>query len=158
MQFRIIFLLFIFFILKFNAQIAGKYYPISRVVDGDTLVILAEENTKIKIRFTGIDAPESRNVGIRKQVQVFGYEAKVFLTKYLSKKRIRLEFDIQKLDRYDRTLAYVYLEDGTFLNRFLVEKGYARVATFPPNVKYVEVFRKSEEKARMKNLGLWKYE
>lgn len=138
-----------------NAQTAGKYYPVSRVVDGDTFVILVDKD-KVKIRFIGIDAPESRKAGIRKQVQAFGAESKIFLTKYLSQKKVRLEFDVQKLDRYGRTLAYVYLKDGTFVNNDLVQRGYAKVSTFPPNVKHVAVFRKSEERARKKKSGLWK--
>lgn len=153
-----LFLLFlILFSLKFNAQISGKFYSIKRVSDGDTVVIQDELDNQYKIRFIGIDAPESRNVGNRKQVQVFGSEAKNHLKKLLFNKKIRLEFDVQKIDRYGRTLAYVYLENGVFLNQYLVQKGYARMATFPPNIKYVELFRKSEEKARKNKLGMWKY-
>jgi len=54
-----------------------------------------------------------------------------------------------------RTLAYVYLEDGTFLNKYLVENGYAQLLTYPPNVKYVEVFTAAQTRARESNLGLW---
>ena len=147
----------ILFSLKINAQISGKFYSIKRVSDGDTVVIQDELDNQYKIRFIGIDAPESRNVGNRKQVQVFGSEAKNHLKKLLFNKKIRLEFDMQKIDRYGRTLAYVYLENGVFLNQYLVQKGYARMATFPPNIKYVDIFRKSEEKARKNKLGTWKY-
>lgn len=150
-------LLLILFSLKFNAQISGKFYSIKRVSDGDTVVIQDGSDNQYKIRFVGIDAPESRNVGNRKQVQVFGSEAKNHLKKLLFNKKIRLEFDVQKIDRYGRTLAYVYLENGVFLNQYLVQKGYARMATFPPNIKYVDIFRKSEEKARKNKLGMWKY-
>lgn len=154
-------LFIIFFILfsslKINAQVSGKFYSIKRVSDGDTVVIQDESDNQYKIRFIGIDAPESRNVGNRKQVQVFGSEAKTHLTKLLFNKKIRLEFDVQKIDRYGRTLAYVYLENGVFLNQYLLAKGYARIATFPPNIKYVEDFRKSEEKARRNKLGMWMY-
>ena len=153
-----LFLLFlILFSLKFNAQISGKFYSIKRVSDGDTVVIQDELDNQYKIRFIGIDAPESRNVGNRKKVQVFGFEAKNHLKKLLSNKKVRLEFDVQKIDPYGRTLAYVYLENGIFLNEYLVQKGYARMATFPPNIKYVDIFRKSEEKARKNELGMWKY-
>ena len=67
-----------------------------------------------------------------------------------------MTFDVQKADRYGRILAYAYLENGVFLNQYLVENGFAVVATFPPNVKYVEVFTKAEKSARNKKLGLWK--
>ncbi len=49
-----------------------------------------------------------------------------------------LEFDAEKTDRYGRLLAYVWTPGGTLFNEFLVEQGYAQVATFPPNVKYEE--------------------
>ena len=80
----------------------------------------------------------------------------MYLRTFLYHKKVRLEFDVTKLDKYGRSLAYVYLEDGTFVNQNLVENGYARVYTFPPNVKYVEVFKKVEKLARSKKLGLWK--
>ena len=57
---------------------------------------------------------------------------------------------------YGRTLAYVYLEDGTFLNAELVKQGYAMVMTVPPNVKYAHLFVKLQQEARENNRGLWK--
>ena len=82
--------------------------------------------------------------------------AKVFATNLLKNKKVKLTFDVQKTDRYGRILAYAYLENGVFLNQYLVENGFAVVATFPPNVKFVEVFTKAEKSARNKKLGLWK--
>lgn len=40
-------------------------------------------------------------------------------------KKAHLEFDVRQRDRHGRILAYVYLEDGTFMNAWLVEQGYA---------------------------------
>lgn len=115
-----------------------------------------EKLVKYKIRLIGIDAPESVNWGLKKHVQLYGYESKMYLRTFLYKKKVRFEFDVTKVDRYGRTLAYAFLEDGTFLNKNLVENGYAKVYTFPPNVKYVEVLKKAEKLARTKKLGLWK--
>ncbi len=154
---KILLFLLLFSSVPAQSQVQGKYYSIGKVTDGDTFVIQDGTSDKFKIRLTGIDAPESRNVGTRKQIQVFGDEAKTHLQNCLRNKKVRLEFDVQKKDRYGRTLAYVYLENGTFLNDYLLRKGYARMATFPPNVQFVEVFRKSEKKARRKKLGLWKH-
>ena len=67
-----------------------------------------------------------------------------------------MEYDVQRTDKWDRTLAYVYLEDGTFVNAYLVENGYARVSTYPPNVKYQNKFIELERKAREEKKGLWK--
>ena len=62
---------------------------------------------------------------------------------------------MQKIDPYGRLLAYVYLPDGKMFNETLVEEGYARVATFPPNVRYVDRFLQAQREARGANRGLW---
>jgi len=130
------------------------YVKVTRVIDGDTFVILNNDGSDEKIRLTGVNAPESRNTG-KKKKEEFGIESKAFLTKFLTGKSVRLEFDVQKTDRYGRTLAYVYLEDGTFLNEYLVKEGYAQVATFPPNVKYKDTFIAAQRYARENKTGLW---
>ncbi len=55
-----------------------------------------------------------------------------------------------------RTLAYVYLKDGTFVNAWLVEHGYAQVMTVPPNVKHQELFLKLQREAKEAGRGLWR--
>ena len=67
-----------------------------------------------------------------------------------------MEFDVQQVDRYNRLLAYVYLEDDTFVNAWFVENGYAMVMTVPPNVKHQAFFLKLEREAREAKRGLWK--
>jgi len=157
MKFRC-FLLFTFAFFLANAQLKqGVFYNIYYVNDGDTFMIRDKNKVKYKVRLIGIDAPESVNWGKKKKVQPFGYESKMYLRTFLYHKKVRLEFDVTKLDFYGRTLAYVFLEDGTFVNENLVENGYAKVYTFPPNVKYVEVFKNAEKSARNKKLGLWKF-
>jgi micrococcal nuclease len=74
----------------------------------------------------------------------------------LNNKKVRLEYDVSRYDRYGRTLAYVYLEDGIFVNAELVRNGFATVMTVPPNVKYQETFTGLAAKARRQNKGLWK--
>ena len=68
---------------------------------------------------------------------------------------VTLEFDVEKTDKYNRLLAYVYLEDGTMLNKKLLEEGYAKLATYPPNVKYVDEFKAIQKEAREENRGFW---
>jgi micrococcal nuclease len=130
------------------------YYQVRKVVDGDTFWIDNGSQKGLKIRIIGVDAPESRNSG-KKETAPFGKESTDYLKKLISGKRVRLEFDIDRLDKYGRTLAYVYLEDGTFVNAALVKNGYATVMTVPPNVKYADTFLKLERKARNKKRGLW---
>jgi len=70
--------------------------------------------------------------------------------------RVRLRFDAERRDRYGRLLAYVYrVRDGLFVNAELVRRGFATVATFPPNVRHEREFRRLARKARMSGLGLW---
>ena len=78
------------------------------------------------------------------------------MKKTLKGKRVRLAYDVRKFDRYYRTLAYVYLEEGTFLNDYIVRQGYAKAVTFQPNVKFQQQLIKSEQYARQHQLGMWK--
>ena len=130
------------------------YNEVLKVVDGDTFWILNDNNERKKIRLIGMDTPEVRNTG-KKKIGYYGKEASEYVKNLLEGGYVMLEYDVQLLDRYQRTLAYAYLEDGTFLNDLLVREGYAKVATFPPNVKYVDLFIESEKWARERNLGLW---
>lgn len=114
----------------------------TRIIDGDTFVV--EGN--VKIRYIGINSPESG--------KCFGSEASVANLNLISNKKVRLEYDIEKLDKYGRTLAYVWI-GNTFINEELVKQGFAQVATYPPNVKYVEIFKKAEKEAREQKIGLW---
>ena len=149
-------LFFTFSFIFFNAQLKeNTFYKVSKISDGDTFYVKTENSEKFKIRLIGIDAPESYNVGNKFRKEYFGKEAKIFVTNLLKNKKVKLIFDAQKTDTYGRILAYAYLENGVFLNQYLVENGFAVVAIFPPNVKFVEVFTKAEKLARNKKLGLW---
>ena len=143
-----------FLILSSSFQNQKEFLEISKFVDGDTFWVRHANGSEEKVRLIGVNTPEARNTG-RTQVEHFGKEASAYVKKFLTDKKVRLEYDVQRLDRYQRTLAYIYLEDGTFLNAHLVEKGYATVATYPPNVKYASKFQELERKARSGQKGLW---
>ena len=134
-------------------KVAG-YFWVKKIVDGDTFYIEDDTEKGTKIRLIGVDAPESKNV-FKKKIGYYGKEAKEYLTNLLSGKRVRLEYDLDRFDQYQRTLAYVYLEDGTFVNADLVKNGYAMVMTVPPNVKFAEEFLRLQQEARENNRGLW---
>ena len=153
-----LFFLLIFFFVSIShlpAQSSGNWYQVSKVVDGDTFWIINAKGQEEKIRLIGVDAPESRKTG-KKEVGFYGKESKAYLEGILTEKKVRLEYDVSKYDRYKRTLAYVYLENGTFLNAHLIKNGYASVMTVPPNVKYADLFVKLQKEAREKKRGLWK--
>ncbi len=132
-------------------------YNITKIVDGDTFWAENGKGNKIKVRLIGIDAPESRKT-FKKEVSYFGKEAKLYLKSLLTGQKVKLEFDVSKSDQYNRTLAYVYLQNGVFVNAELVKNGYAMVMTVPPNVKYADLFLKLQQEARENFRGLWAIE
>lgn len=154
--FFLLFISFIFFNPKpaLSQQKTGLL-EISKFVDGDTFWVVNQKGQNEKIRLIGINTPEARRTG-KTEVEYFGKEASDYVKKTLIERKVRLEYDVQRYDRYKRTLAYVYLDDGTFLNALLVKEGYASAATFPPNVKYSEYFVKLEREARARKMGMWK--
>ena len=93
-------------------------YPVQRIADGDTVVL----QTIGTVRLIGVDTPET--VDPREPVQRFGRESAAFLRKMLDGQSVRVEYDQQRLDKYRRTLAYLYLPDGTFVNLEIVRQGY----------------------------------
>lgn len=154
--FLIAFLLLTGRAVKFNnpSSSAGTNEVIVKhVIDGDTILVEINGTTE-KVRLIGINTPEIHHP--TKGVERYGYEAKRFTSGLLKEgDRIKLEFDLQKRDKYGRLLAYVYLSDGRFLNALLVQEGYAQVYTIPPNVKYQELFVKLQKEARAQGRGLW---
>ena len=68
---------------------------------------------------------------------------------------MELEFDSQRRDKYGRLLAYVYLEDGTFLNAEQIKQGYATVFR-KVLFKYRDAFKKHEREARENKRGVWR--
>ncbi|MCD6471380.1 thermonuclease family protein [bacterium] len=129
---------------------AAGFIKVQKVIDGDTIKL---KNGEI-VRYIGIDTPET--VDPRRPIQCFGYQASKMNKKLVEGKYVRLEKDITERDKYGRLLRYVYLPDGTFVNLKLVEMGYAFSYTYPPDIKYQDLFIQAERKARENNLGLWK--
>ena len=139
---------------------------VKHVVDGDTIVVQSGAAT-LKVRLIGIDTPEcksnskafrdSERSGVDVDVIVSqGKKASAFLKGFLRKgDRVSLDYDVEKHDKYGRTLAYVYLSDGRHLNEVIIGSGYASPMTIPPNVKHQEKFLKAYKEAREKGLGLW---
>ena len=127
-------------------------FTVKRVIDGDTIEI----DTAEKVRYIGVNTPETKHP--RKGVEFYGKEAFSFNKQLVAGKKVQLEFDVQQRDKYGRLLAYVYLPDGTFVNALLVRKGYAQVATYPPNVRYQDLFISLQSEAKKAKRGLWQKE
>ena len=114
-----------------------------KIVDGDTITALDAQNTTIKIRMYGIDAPESK--------QAFGQKAKQALTTAIATKIITV--NDHGVDIYGRMLGTIWL-DGYDINASMVDSGYAWVYRFEDNA-IVPSYLKYESAARKDAKGLW---
>jgi len=135
-----------------KAQSSEVTVKVERVIDGDTFEIKLN-GKKERVRMIGIDTPETKKPNT--PVMFYGKEASDFTKKMLEHKTVRLEWDVERRDRYQRLLAYVWI-DGEMFNRTLLREGYARLSTYPPNVTSLDRFKKDQEEARKKGKGVWK--
>lgn len=157
MKKRIIFLLLFFAIscspIKNTPQDYAQIKVID-VIDGDT-VKLADGKL---LRYIGLDTPElhiKKNNTFIYSPQPFSQEAKQLNQTLVENKLIRIEFDMEKFDKYGRLLGYCFIEN-TFINAKLLEEGLAVIYTKPPNVKYSDLFLKKQKQARENKKGLWR--
>jgi endonuclease YncB( thermonuclease family) len=126
---------------------------VQEVVDGDTIVVRFGNSTE-RVRFIGVDTPETNHPD--KAVQCYGNAATQYLSDLLNKLDVRLEADPTNTnrDRFDRLLRYVYLQDGTLVNRKIIEEGYGFAYTIFPFEKLDE-FREAQNVAADEERGLW---
>jgi endonuclease YncB( thermonuclease family) len=137
-------------LLKINPGYA--FFQVKKVYDGDTILL----NNGTKVRLLGINTPEVENRN--KLAQPFGEEAKQWLEKTLSGQKVRLQKDVEKKDKYGRTLAHVFTQTRRHINLELVEKGLATVNIHPPGVKYTDALLSAQNKAEANEIGLWQHE
>ena len=120
---------------------------VTKHTDGDTLWLSGIG----KVRLIGIDTPE-----VSGQAECYGREASAFVERTVPLgSEVRYRLGVDERDRYGRALAYLWLEDGRFLNRLLVARGYAQPLTVPPNVEYADRFARVARRAREAGRGLW---
>ncbi len=138
-----------------NSSQNSSFVKVIRVIDGDTIEIEGKQT----VRYIGIDTPELHNP--KKSVQCFGKEAYEKNKGLIEGKMVKLEKDVSEKDRYGRLLRYVLLYDppstpeALFINKYLVTEGYAHAATFPPDVKYADLFINEQRTAVLNKKGLW---
>jgi micrococcal nuclease len=133
---------------------ASTSAQVVRVVDGDT-VRVSISGTEKTIRLIGINTPES--VDPRREVQCFGKEASNKAKEILTGKTITLESDDTQGDKdnYQRLLRYVWLEDGTNFNKYMISEGYAYEYTYDLPYKYQSEFKQAQVEAQNAKRGLW---
>jgi len=140
---------------------------VTRVVDGDTIVVRFETGKSEHVRLIGIDTPESKpNKRAGLQARRSGRDESTIIalgkeawrnTELLAPvgTQVELEYDVQQRDKYKRLLAYAYLPDGRMLNEEILRAGYGNLLTIAPDVRYTERFRKAYEESRTAGRGLW---
>lgn len=133
-------------VVALSATVAAQ--PVTRVVDGDTLVVAGVGT----VRLIGVDTPES--VDPRRPVEALGKEAAEFLRSLVNGQTVRLEYEGQRQDRYGRTLAYVYLPDGALVNREIIRQGFGHAYLEFPFSKSDD-FRAAQREAMTGQRGLW---
>ena len=119
------------------------------VDDGDSIVVSGGE----RVRYLGINAPEIAHKD--EPGEPFGNEARAFNKKLVQGRHIFLEVGEQKRDPYGRLLAFVFLEDGTFVNGKLVRQGYAHLLRKQPKLRYWERLLSLQRRALQEKRGIW---
>ena len=145
---------------KVKGPLTEGVWMVVRVVDGDTLIV-GDGTDEYRVRLIGADTPEV--VKPNTPVEPFGPEASEFTKRKIAaaNHRVRIAFDGDQVDRYDRCLAMVYLTmpDGTevWLNELLIREGLARAQLqyrFSKGAK--TAFRQAEEEAKNAKRNLWR--
>jgi micrococcal nuclease len=127
---------------------SGYHARVVYVYDGDTVRLDNGE----RVRYLGIDTPE---MNYRKPPpERFAEQAKRFNEDLVYGKIVRLEFDAQTRDKYNRLLAYVYVDD-VFVNAKIIESGYGKVFIIQPNIKYADDFILLQGRAKQAKKGIW---
>lgn len=112
------------------------------VSDGDNITVLTPINKQVLIRLYGIDCPE--------EGQAFGVEAKQFTSGQCF--GMTIQYRLMGIDRFDRTIAKVFLEDGRELNLEILKAGFAwHFERYSKRQDYVD----AEAEARKAGVGLW---
>jgi micrococcal nuclease len=128
---------------------AERLHVVQRVVDGDTLLLSGGE----RVRLIGVDTPETKLPNT--PPEPFGPEASRFTQRFVERQEVRLEYDLERRDQYERVLAYVY-RDGELLNEELIRAGLSpAVTSFPYRSDMKRRFEAAEAEARAARRGLW---
>ena len=132
------------------------YAKVLYVIDGDT-VDVAVDGKKQRVRLLGIDAPE---MGFEnKKEMCFAGESRNKLLDFIDGNTVSIASDSTQQDRdaYNRILRYMYLPDGTFVNKQLIEEGYAYEYTYKElPYLYRQEFQEAQKKAQSEHIGIWK--
>lgn len=147
---KLILFIFVSFVFLLNTNAKKIKVELDKCIDGDTISIKTND-IYTKVRFLAIDAPE-----IDKN-EPYALEAKEYLCNLIKNgKSLYIEYDSKadKVDKYDRTLAWVWI-DNTLLQTEIIKNGYAKVAYLYDEYKYASELKKFEEYAKDNKLNIW---
>jgi micrococcal nuclease len=129
---------------------AAESVRVKYINDGDTVQLVDGR----PVRYIGVNAPEIDHA--RQTAQPFGLEARALNLELVANQTVRLEYDLERLDNYGRTLSYVFLRDGSMVNEQLLQSGLAFCLLTLPNVKYEDRLLAAQRAAMRAGRGMWK--
>ncbi len=121
-------------------------YPVVFVIDGDTIVI-KRDGQEERLRLIGIDTPEHD--------EAYFQQAKNYTIDLVANKNVYIELGLDSVDKYGRTLCYVYLDEQTMVNQLIAEAGWAELLTIQPNDKYDNIFKRAIRNAIVNGRGMY---
>lgn len=130
------------------AALTAELARVRQVIDGDTITVSGVGT----VRLIGVDAPEK--TGGYRESEPFGDRATAYMRDLAAGQLVRLEYDGERKDQYNRTLAYVFLEDGTLVNEAIIRAGWAE-AYRRFDYRRKAAFRAAEREAREARRGMW---
>ena len=132
----------------------SKPVYVTHVYDGDTIRVKSGDGAVRRVRLIGVDTPERDDR--RENERYWAQMAARFVVHRLLDKQVRLSYDWEREDRYGRTLAYVWTEDGELFNRSLIREGFSPAfLVYPYRPDYQKLFRQEEKEARREGRGMW---
>ena len=129
-------------------------FQVTRVVDGDTIHVRAGARD-VTVRLIGINTPETVAPG--RPVECFGPQASAEAHRLLDGRSVYLERDSSQdaVDRYGRTLAYVWISGTDLFNLDMVQGGFAKEYTYRTPYHHRDDFIAAQDAAVAEGAGLW---
>jgi micrococcal nuclease len=140
-----------------HATIRTVNGTVTKVSDGDTIHLTTPEQTKLRVRLYGIDAPETPKINnrtgrVNKPGQPYGEESWKALESKIMGKQVKL--DILDIDKYRRMVGMIWLDDRN-INLEMVTEGYAEAYLEYLEPPYRSEFIEAERKAKSAKKGIW---
>lgn len=124
-------------------------YTVTKVYDGDTVLL----DNRLKVRLLNFNTLEIERY--QKLGETGGEIARKGLKRLLAGQKVRLETDVERKDKYGRTLGHLLTVSGLHLNLEMVKKGWATVSLHPPNLNYSKTMLLAQQKAQSEQIALW---